>query len=192
MTLLGWCAPRIEGRTWPPSNRPAGESVSAVRLTLDELTHAAGPRLEEAIDSEGWLHSGDIGEIDDEGYVKIIDCKKEMIINAGGKNMSPVDIESSILAAISLVAVAVATGDARPYNTALILLDPEIAGKLAADNGTVGLAAEFAEDPVMREAVQAGMDAEQEALTRRTDQEVRHRARDLASKQRSPHSQGVA
>ena len=120
----------------------------------------------DAIDSEGWLHSGDIGEIDEEGYVTIIDRKKELIINAAGKNMSPVNIEGAILAATSLVAVAVAIGDARPYNTALIMLDPDIAAKLAADKGISGSTAELAENPTMRDAVQTGIDSANKKLSR--------------------------
>jgi long-chain acyl-CoA synthetase len=79
----------------------------------------------EAIDSEGWLHTGDIGEIDADGYVKIVDRKKELIINAAGKNMSPANIETKLKAASPLIGQAVAIGDRRPYNTALIVLDPD-------------------------------------------------------------------
>ena len=148
-----------------------------VRLAADGELLIRGPILSrgyrgepektaEAIDSDGWLHSGDIGEIDAEGYIKIIDRKKELIINAAGKNMSPVNIESSILAASSLVAVAVAIGDARPYNTALIMLDPDVAAKLAEKHGITGSVAEFAENPKMRDAVQVGIDAANEKLSR--------------------------
>ena len=83
-------------------------------------------KTREALDPDGWLHSGDIAEIDDEGYVKIVDRKKELIINAAGKNMSPVNIEARLKAAHPLIGTAVAIGDRRPYNVALIVLDPDV------------------------------------------------------------------
>ncbi|MGE5407336.1 MAG: AMP-dependent synthetase/ligase, partial [Syntrophothermus sp.] len=73
--------------------------------------------------SEGWLASGDIGEVDEAGYLRIVDRKKELIINAAGKNMSPASIEAKLKSASPLVAHAVAIGDRRPYNVALIVLD---------------------------------------------------------------------
>jgi long-chain acyl-CoA synthetase len=81
----------------------------------------------EAFDEEGWFLTGDVGELDDDGYLRIVDRKKELIINAGGKNMSPANIEAKIKAADGIVAQAVAIGDRRPYNVALIALDPEVA-----------------------------------------------------------------
>ncbi|MFN8112473.1 MAG: long-chain fatty acid--CoA ligase [Solirubrobacterales bacterium] len=89
----------------------------------------------ETIDDEGWLSTGDIGEIDEDGYLKIVDRKKELIINAAGKNMSPASIESNLKAASPLIGQAVAVGDARPYNVALIVLDPEYAPAWAAKQG---------------------------------------------------------
>ncbi len=79
----------------------------------------------EAFTEDGWLLSGDVGEFDEAGYLKIVDRKKELIINAAGKNMSPANIEAKLKAASTLVAQAVAIGDRRPYNVALITLDPE-------------------------------------------------------------------
>jgi len=89
-------------------------------------------RTAETIDSEGWLHTGDIAEIDPDGYVRIVDRKKELIINSAGKNMSPANIENRIKAASPLLASAVVIGDRRPYNTALLVLDPVAAGSFAA------------------------------------------------------------
>ena len=77
----------------------------------------------EAIDSEGWLHSGDVGEIDGAGFLRITDRKKELIITAGGKNIAPQHLEGQ-LKQIAAVSQAVAIGDRRPYLVALLTLDP--------------------------------------------------------------------
>src|SRR5205823_2343962 len=81
----------------------------------------------EAIDGDGWMHTGDIAEIDDAGFVRIVDRKKEIIISAAGKNMSPANIEAKIKSGSPLIGVVAVIGDAQPYNTALIVLDPEVA-----------------------------------------------------------------
>ncbi|MET9670310.1 AMP-dependent synthetase/ligase [Streptomyces sp. NPDC006475] len=80
---------------------------------------------DEALDPEGWLHTGDIAAIDNAGYLKIVDRKKELIINAAGKNMSPVSIESKIKAASSVIGQVIAVGDGRPYNVALVVLEAD-------------------------------------------------------------------
>jgi long-chain acyl-CoA synthetase len=85
----------------------------------------------EVIDAEGWLQTGDIAEFDDDGYVRIVDRKKELIINAAGKNMSPTAIESELKSSSSLIGQAVAIGDRRPYNVALLVLDPDVAAGFA-------------------------------------------------------------
>jgi long-chain acyl-CoA synthetase len=87
----------------------------------------------EAIDTEGWLHTGDVGEFDDDGYLKIVDRKKELIINAGGKNMSPANIEAKVKASSPLIGQVIAIGDMRPYNVALITLDPDVAPAFTGD-----------------------------------------------------------
>jgi long-subunit acyl-CoA synthetase (AMP-forming) len=113
----------------------------------------------ETIDSDGWLLTGDIGELDDDGYLKIVDRKKELIINAAGKNMSPVSIESKLKAASPLVGQVAAIGDRRPYNVALIVLDPDFAPAWAAKNGLEGMSAEqLVAEETLIEAIQAGVD----------------------------------
>jgi long-subunit acyl-CoA synthetase (AMP-forming) len=94
----------------------------------------------EAIDAEGWLHTGDVGVFDDDGYLRIVDRIKEIIINAAGKNMSPTNIEAALKSASPLIGLAVCIGDGRPYNTALIVLDPDVAaGRGPHDPETEGL-----------------------------------------------------
>ena len=89
----------------------------------------------ETLDEHGWLRTGDIGEFDESGYLKIIDRKKELIVNAYGKNMSPANIEAKLKAASQLIGQAVAIGDRRPYNVALIVLDPDGAAVFATRHG---------------------------------------------------------
>jgi long-subunit acyl-CoA synthetase (AMP-forming) len=83
-------------------------------------------KTDEALDADGWLHTGDVGTFDGDGYLRIVDRKKELIINAAGKNMSPANIEGQLKAASPLIGHAVAIGDRRPYNTALIVPDPDM------------------------------------------------------------------
>ncbi len=112
----------------------------------------------EAIDSEGWLHTGDIGELDDEGYLKIVDRKKELIINAAGKNISPANLEAK-LKGHPLVGTAAVIGDRRPYLTALIVLDPDVAPAWAAQQGIEKASLdELAEDVRLLEEIQRAVD----------------------------------
>jgi long-subunit acyl-CoA synthetase (AMP-forming) len=121
----------------------------------------------ETIDADGWLHTGDIATIDGDGYVTIIDRKKELIINTAGKNMSPANIENAVRAATPLVGQVVTIGDNRPYNTALIVLDPDMAAGFAAQHGNAGASiAELARDPAMIAAIQSAVDTANERLSR--------------------------
>jgi long-chain acyl-CoA synthetase len=127
----------------------------------------APDKTAEAIDADGWLHTGDIGEIDADGYLKIVDRKKEIIINAAGKNMSPANIEAAIKTSTPLIGQAVTIGDRRPYNTALIVLDADFAPQWAAQQGLEAKSlAELAREPAMIDAVQAGIDAANQKLAR--------------------------
>ena len=127
----------------------------------------APDKTAEAIDPEGWLHTGDIGEIDAEGYLKIVDRKKELIINASGKNMSPANIEAAVKTGSPLIGLACCIGDARPYNTALIVLDADYAPQWAARQGLEGESlAELAREAKVRTAVQHGIDEANKHLAR--------------------------
>ncbi|MFL5848315.1 MAG: AMP-dependent synthetase/ligase, partial [Solirubrobacteraceae bacterium] len=113
----------------------------------------------EAFADDGWLRTGDIGEIDEDGYLKIVDRKKELIINAAGKNMSPANIEAHLKTASPLVGQAVAIGDGRPYNVALVTLDPDYAPVWAKQNGLNGKSiAELAEEGKTQEAIEAAVE----------------------------------
>jgi long-chain acyl-CoA synthetase len=126
--------------TWDPYEiRPGtvGRPMPGVTLQLDddnEIVAKGGnifpgylddpPRTAEAIDAEGWLHTGDIGEFDEDGYLRIVDRKKELIITAGGENISPANVEAALLS-IPLVGQACAIGEGRPFVTAIVVLDPD-------------------------------------------------------------------
>lgn len=112
----------------------------------------------ETIDAEGWLHTGDVGELDSEGYLKIIDRKKELIITAGGKNISPANLEA-LLKQHPLVGQACVIGDRRPYVSALIVLDHEYAPVWARKAGIKFTSTdELADDPAVRAELQKAVD----------------------------------
>src|SRR6202011_2653217 len=106
--------------------RLADDGELLVRSDLNFVGYRHQPdATAEAMDADGWLHTGDIASIDDNGFVSIVDRKKELIINSAGKNMSPATIESAITGESSLIGQVFAIGDRRSYVTALITLDPE-------------------------------------------------------------------
>jgi long-subunit acyl-CoA synthetase (AMP-forming) len=124
-------------------------------------------KTKEALDDDGWLHTGDIAEIDDDGFVKIVDRKKELIISAAGKNMSPANIEAEVKSSSPLIGQAICIGDARPYNVALITLDPDVAPGFAQKQGLSDASPEaLAGEQAVIEAVQAGIDKANENLAR--------------------------
>ncbi len=112
----------------------ADDGEMLVRAPLVMKGYRGDPaKTAEAIDADGWLHTGDIAQIDGDGYVSIVDRKKELIINSAGKNMSPANIELKLRASSRLIAHAVCIGDRRPYNVALIALDREMCAGRAPD-----------------------------------------------------------
>ena len=163
-TGYGACNPsdRIKiGTVGPPA--PGAE----IKLADDGEVLMRGPmvtsgyrnqpdKTREAIDDEGWLHTGDVGEFDEDGYLKIVDRKKELIINAAGKNMSPANIEAKVKASSPLIGQVIAIGDGKPYNVALITLDPDV---------RPGFVEQHGEDAVEAE-VQRGVDAANEQMAR--------------------------
>jgi long-chain acyl-CoA synthetase len=142
-TVAGLFAPSYE----LPRNGTVGTAIRGVEIRVaddGELLVRGGnvtkgyykdpEKTAETIDTDGWLHTGDIVEMDSDGYVKIIDRKKELIITAGGKNISPANLET-LLKQHSLVGQACAIGDRRPFVSALIVLDQEVAPLWAKRHG---------------------------------------------------------
>jgi long-chain acyl-CoA synthetase len=110
------------------------------------------------LDAHGWLHSGDIGEFDDAGFLRIVDRKKELIVTAGGKNISPANLEAA-LKVHPLIGQACVIGDGKPFVSALIVLDPEVAPVWAQQHGLTGTTlAELSQDPEIIAEVQRGVD----------------------------------
>ncbi|NQY55056.1 MAG: long-chain fatty acid--CoA ligase [Ilumatobacteraceae bacterium] len=113
----------------------------------------------ETLDDDGWVHTGDIGVLDDDGYLKIVDRKKELIITAGGKNISPANLESE-LKMIPLVGQACVIGDQKPFVSALVVLDPDAAKSWAASHGLSGADADpiaLAEHPDVIAEIDRGL-----------------------------------
>jgi long-chain acyl-CoA synthetase len=138
--IMSWEAYRVKpgtvGRAFPGSDLfIADDGEVCIRGGQVSSGYLDDPeKTAETFDEDGTLHSGDIGEIDDEGYLRIVDRKKELIITAGGKNISPANLEAA-LKMIPLVAQAAAIGDKRPFVSALVVLDPEVAPVWAKERG---------------------------------------------------------
>jgi long-chain acyl-CoA synthetase len=120
----------------------------------------------ETIDPDGWLSTGDIATVDADGYYTIVDRKKELIITAGGKNISPANLEG-LLKAGSLIGQACVIGDNRAYLTALIVLDGMVAPAWAAAHGLAGKSvAELATNPDVETEVARAVAAVNERVSR--------------------------
>ena len=119
-----------------------------------------------AIDADGWLHTGDVGTLDADGYLRIVDRKKELIITSGGKNISPANIES-LLQRHPLIGQACAIGDRRNYVTALLVLDGELGPAWARARGIKAQGiAELSAHPLVLGEVKGAVRAANEHLAR--------------------------
>jgi long-chain acyl-CoA synthetase len=160
--------------TWANDPKPGcvGRAATAVELKIAEdgevlcrggnnfVGYLGKPeQTAETIDADGWLHTGDIGVLDEDGYLKIVDRKKELIITAGGKNVSPANLEAE-LKMIPLVGQACAIGEQRPFMSALVVLDPDAAAAWAAAHGLTGedaTVAALAENPDVIAEINEGL-----------------------------------
>jgi long-chain acyl-CoA synthetase len=175
LTCVGTCNPRERpklGTVGPPlpgiEVKIAEDGELLCRGEMVMRGYRSDPtQTAEAIDADGWLHTGDIAEIDSEGYVKIVDRKKELIINAAGKNMSPANIEAQIKGSGALIGQAIAIGDRRPYNVALIVLDPDGASVWAAEHGLADVSpAALCQEPGVKAEVSRGVEEANSHLSR--------------------------
>jgi long-chain acyl-CoA synthetase len=123
-------------------------------------------RTAELIDADGWLHTGDIGSLDPDGFLSVVDRKKELIITSGGENIAPAGIEN-LLVADPLIGQALSYGDRRPYVVALLTLDGDVAPAWARARGIEASSlAELAQEPAVLEAVAEAVASANQRLAR--------------------------
>jgi long-subunit acyl-CoA synthetase (AMP-forming) len=174
-TIIVTCSPPDRIRLGTVGTPLAG---ARLRLGEDGEILIAGPtitpgyyrdqeRTAEALEPDGWFHTGDIGARDDDGYLRIVDRKKALIINSFGKNMSPANIEQAIKGGQPLISQVLVAGDRRPYNVALIVLDRDGVTGFAREHDLADTAFEkLAGHPEVLGAVAAAVDAGNQRLSR--------------------------
>jgi len=118
----------------------------------------------QAYDADGWLHTGDVGEVDEDGFVRVTGRKKEIIVTAGGKNVSPAPLEDAVRAH-PLVRHCVVVGEARPFVAALVTLDHEALAAWRKRHGKSGSVADLADDPELRAEIQTAIAAANENVS---------------------------
>ena len=120
----------------------------------------------EAFTDDGWFKSGDLGRLDDDGFLYIVGRKKEIIVTAGGKNVAPAVLEDR-LRSNALVSQCVVVGDNKPFIAVLITLDPEALPIWAHAQGKSGLSpAELRKDPQLLASIQAAVDEANKAVSK--------------------------
>lgn len=122
-------------------------------------------RTRQTLDADGWVHTGDIGSVDAEGYVRIVSRKKEMMITSGGKNLAPAAIEHALKARSPLIAYAATIADGRRYVTALIALDPDELSRYAAAHGLSGSYAELVGNATVQAEIDRAVQAANATLS---------------------------
>jgi long-subunit acyl-CoA synthetase (AMP-forming) len=144
----------------------AGDGELLVRGPIFSGYRNDSEKTREAVDEDGWMHSGDIATVDDDGYYKIVDRKKEIIINSAGKNIPPAMVENRIKQQSAVIGEAVALGDKQPYLTAIIVLDEEGLRGFAAATGREGSFEELTRDPTVHAEVERAVQAANATLAR--------------------------
>ncbi|WP_185994915.1 AMP-dependent synthetase/ligase [Nocardioides campestrisoli] len=119
----------------------------------------------EVLDAEGWFHTGDVGEIDDEGFVRITGRKKEILVTAGGKNVAPAVLEDRLRAHL-LIDQCIVVGDGQPYIGALVTLDPETVPGWAEARGKKGTLEQLASDEDLHAEIDAAIEEANKAVSR--------------------------
>jgi long-chain acyl-CoA synthetase len=119
----------------------------------------------DALDRDGWLHTGDVGEVDEEGFVRITGRKKEILVTAGGKNVSPAVLEDRVRAH-ALVSQCLVVGDGQPFIAALVTLDPEAVTAWADLNAPGAKPGDLTDHPDLRAEIQAAIDDANQAVSK--------------------------
>jgi long-chain acyl-CoA synthetase len=119
----------------------------------------------ETLESDGWFHTGDMGEVDDEGFVRITGRKKEIIVTAGGKNVAPAVLEDRLRAS-HLVDQCLVVGDGQPFIAALVTIDPDSFPTWAQAHGKSGSIADHVDDPELRAEIQTAVDEANKAVSK--------------------------
>jgi long-chain acyl-CoA synthetase len=119
----------------------------------------------EALERDGWFHTGDVGEVDDEGFVRITGRKKEILVTAGGKNVAPAVLEDR-LRAHPLVSQCMVVGDGQPFIAALVTLDPDSVPAWAETHGKSRRVADLVDDPDLRAEIEAAVEEANKAVSK--------------------------